>query len=117
MEKEKFQEFLKTADSQSLANIVLIYRVLGTLKEDAKQCMIELMKRKGSGDTFDFKSFIDENYNKLKINVNLQSPKNIKHKISTNVMEGVIGGFMSEAFSMGKSCDGGNCDIDDEDDD
>lgn len=100
LEKEEFQTFLKTADSQALANVVLIYRVFGTMKDSARECMTELMKRKLNGDIFDFKNFIEQNYNKYKINVNLQAPYNVKQKISSNIMEGVIGGLISEVFNQ-----------------
>jgi hypothetical protein len=46
--------------SQSLAAIVVAYRILGICKDEAKSSMIELMKRKENGDEFDFELYISE---------------------------------------------------------
>lgn len=73
-----------------LASMIVISRILGTFRPEAKACMIELMNRKSRGDTFDFESFIKENYEKYKIKLNLQSFTSIKSKISTSIMESLI---------------------------
>jgi hypothetical protein len=47
--------------SESLAAVVVTYRVLGLYKEHARVCMMELMRRKDEDqDPFDFEKFIDE---------------------------------------------------------
>jgi hypothetical protein len=44
--------------SQALAAKVVAYRALGIFKDEAREAMIELAKRKDEGDDFDFDKFI-----------------------------------------------------------
>lgn len=46
--------------SESLAAIIVTYRSLNLFKDNARDAMIELLKRKDKGDTFDFESYIEE---------------------------------------------------------
>lgn len=62
----------KDKTSESLAAIIITYRSLGLFKDEAKQAMIELSRRKDLGDTFDFDSYIKEKLN--------QVPKSVVNK-------------------------------------
>lgn len=46
--------------SESLAAKIVSYRILKINKEEAKDAMKELLKRKISGDNFDYNSYIKE---------------------------------------------------------
>jgi hypothetical protein len=46
--------------SQALAAKVVAYRALGMFKEEAREAMIELAKRKDEGDDFDYEKYINE---------------------------------------------------------
>jgi hypothetical protein len=48
--------------SESLAAIVVAFRYFGLYKDEARNAMIELMRRKDSGDSFDFEKFINEKF-------------------------------------------------------
>jgi hypothetical protein len=78
------EELLKT-NSENLASMIVIYRVLGIFKEEAKLCMIELMKRKENDDDFDFESFINENVDKHQIKLNIPTSKEIKFNVSREI--------------------------------
>lgn len=47
-------------NSKALAAIIVAYRSLGMCKAEAKDAMIELMRRKDNGDDFDFEKYINE---------------------------------------------------------
>ena len=51
---------MQKKQNETLASIVVTYRVLGLFKNLAKEAMVEIMNRKSSGCTFDFDSFIKE---------------------------------------------------------
>ena len=46
--------------SQALAAKIVAYRALGVFKDEARDAMIELAKRKDDGDDFDYENFIAE---------------------------------------------------------
>ena len=45
--------------------MIVAYRSLGLFKDEAKQAMSELAKRKDQGDDFDFESFIKTKLNEV----------------------------------------------------
>lgn len=51
--------------SETLAYIIVAYRSLGLFKSEARDAMIELMRRKESGDNFDYEQFITLSLNSL----------------------------------------------------
>ena len=44
--------------SEALAAKVVAYRALGMFKDEAREAMIELAKRKDEGDEFDYEEYI-----------------------------------------------------------
>lgn len=46
--------------SKALCAIIVSYKSLGLLKDEAKNAMIELMIRKENGDDFDFEDYINK---------------------------------------------------------
>jgi Holliday junction resolvasome RuvABC DNA-binding subunit len=46
--------------SEALASMVVAYRSLGLFKDQAKEAMSELAKRKDEGDDFDYETFISQ---------------------------------------------------------
>lgn len=58
-------ENLKDKPSEGLASIIVAYRSLGLFKDDAKNAMAELMRRKDEGNIFDFEKFISDEIKKL----------------------------------------------------
>lgn len=83
-------EQIQNMTSLNLASMVIIHRAMGAYKEDAKLCMIELMKRKAGGDEFDFEKFIKENEGKYKIKPVIQSFASIKSQMSTAMMKTIM---------------------------
>lgn len=110
MEYKLEQQDIEKMDSINLASMVVLNRALGSFRQEAKLCMIELMKRKSAGDAFDFETFIAENSEKYKIKLNLQSFATIKSKISTTLMKSIID------IGSGKSIDVEEAGEEDEDD-
>ena len=51
--------------SESLAAIIIAFRALHLYRDESRNAMIELMRRKKNGDTFDFEKFIAEKLNQL----------------------------------------------------
>lgn len=51
--------------SEALAAMIVAYRSLGLFKDEAKQAMSELAKRKDQGDDFDFELFIKTKLNEV----------------------------------------------------
>lgn len=57
--------------SESLAAIVFAYRITGICKEEAKNAMTELMRRKENGDSFNMEEYIKIKTSQLpKSNIN-----------------------------------------------
>lgn len=58
--------------SERLCEIIVSFRYLGMLKEEALQAMQILAERRGQGDKFDFEAHIDKLMSELpKINVDI----------------------------------------------
>lgn len=73
--------------SETLAIMIIAYRVLGLNKSVAIDAMQELYNRKQNGDEFDFQSFIDSNVNEIKKahpQTNLDSMKLINSLLKTH---------------------------------
>jgi len=73
--------------STALAAIIVSSRTLGILKKEAREAMIELMKRKESGDEFDFSSYIDEKISQMpkpELNTNILDMLNSFSKMGLN---------------------------------
>jgi len=85
------EEDIKAMKPEDLAAIVVIYRVLGNFKEDAKLAMIELMRRNGAGDAFDFDKFIELNAARCKINLSMPSFASMKNTISSSIFQTLLG--------------------------
>lgn len=51
--------------NKKLCEIVIVNRYLGSMKNEAIQCMQELAKRRVAGDTFDYETFIETEVKKL----------------------------------------------------
>jgi len=90
MEQILSNEQIQNMTSLNLASMVIIHRSLGAYKEEAKLCMIELMKRKAAGDEFDFEKYIKENESKYKVKPVIQSFASIKSQMSTAMMKTII---------------------------
>jgi len=87
MSSQISEENILKMSSEDLAAMIVIHRALGSYKTEAKLCMIELSKRKINGDPFDYETFIKENSEKYKININLISYSSMKTRISKSVIE------------------------------
>ena len=83
-------EDIKNMTSINLASMVVIYRILGSYKDEAKMAMIELMQRQATGDAFDFEKFIDEKSIEHAINVNIPSFASVKAKMSNAVFQALL---------------------------
>lgn len=62
---DEIKEKLPTFPSVKLADIVIANRYLGLYKELSINAMEELGKRRLSGDTFEFETYIDDEFKKL----------------------------------------------------
>lgn len=101
--EQKDLEALLQSDSKNLASLVVLYRVLGTFKNEAKLSMKELMRRKVNGDEFDFQSFINEEIKKNPT-INIPDKKDMQYKLSSIVTKTIM-----SAMTMPES---ENCDED-----
>lgn len=110
--QEQLQELLKT-DSKNIASLIVINRILGGFKEETKFCMIELMKRKINGDTFDFESFINESLEKYNIKINIPDFKSMKFEMSKMISDT----FVSTMMDLNKTNNANSAESIDEDDD
>lgn len=62
--------------SKALALIIVANRSLGMFKQESRNAMIELAKRKENGDNFDYEKFIKEELDRVpKTNVNPEVTK------------------------------------------
>ena len=56
---------VKLFDNIKLCDIIIAYRYLGLMKDEAVLAMQELADRRAKGDTFEFEKYIDEKYKEL----------------------------------------------------
>lgn len=84
------QEDISKMNTMNLASFVVIHKVLGSFRDEAMLCMIELMNRKEAGDTFDFENFIDQEYKKHQIKLNLESFATTKYRLSKTIMNTIL---------------------------
>jgi hypothetical protein len=93
-EKEKTDIFAN--DSESLAAIVVVYRMLNTMKEEAKLAMWELMRRRAEQkEDFDFESFIEKNLSENRIDFKLPNFNELKR----GFIQKTIYSTLKEAFN------------------
>lgn len=109
------QQVLSKILSSSTENIALFVatnRLLNSNKEETKQCMIELMKRKAQGDEFDFVSYIEKTTQDNKFNLNLKPFASVKQQISS-----VFTSALMEVQANPETTDDGEDEEDDIDED
>lgn len=58
---------IPTYSSQKLCEMIVCHRYLGINEEISIACMVELGKRRGSGDNFDFEEYIDTSLKTLPV--------------------------------------------------
>jgi polyhydroxyalkanoate synthesis regulator phasin len=76
---------MKTS-SESLAAIIITNRVLNLYKDEAKQCMSELLRRReDEDDTFEFEKYIDDQIQKIE-----DENKNIQNKGLQNLVSSIL---------------------------
>ena len=61
MDEKDYKDF----SLEALGAIVVAFRALGICKEDARNAMIELARRKELGDTFDLDSFVRQKLDEI----------------------------------------------------
>ena len=88
--KDVAEKILKQ-ESEMLATHVVVNRVLGSFREEAKLAMIELMRRRMQGDEFDFESFIAKETDETCISLQTPSLHELKKEI--------IGKVVSQLFN------------------
>ncbi len=62
---EETKNKIPTFDNEKLCQIIVCYRYLNSYKELAALCMQELGKRRDSGDSFDYESYIERSLSEL----------------------------------------------------
>jgi hypothetical protein len=65
LDVEKIKSNFSNYSSERLCEIIVTDRYIGLNKELALACMEELSQRRTNGDSFDFESFIEKEYNSL----------------------------------------------------
>ena len=71
-------------DSKVLASFIIANRAFGFDKEKAIEAMKELVSRRENGNTFDYETFIEEEFAKL------EKPKaNVDYKSTGNLIQGL----------------------------
>lgn len=69
---DEFQKNLPSFSNDKLCEVIVAFRYLGTMKEEALISMTELAKRREEGDTFPFENKIETLLNDLpKINLDI----------------------------------------------
>jgi len=81
---------LLNQDSKALAVIIIVNRVLGSYREEAKICMMILMQRKMSGEIFEFEKFIKDGVKEYQIKVDTNLLKGLKKQISNSLTNNMI---------------------------
>jgi len=88
MNREDIKKLLQN-DSKALAVTIIAYRILGLYKEEAKFCMMELMRRKQNGDTFQFEKFIKDGVDEYKIDVNMDLMGDLKKELTNSIAKDI----------------------------
>jgi hypothetical protein len=57
---DQIQTNISAQSSTKLAEMIVCYRYLGLYKEESIMAMEELVKRRESGDQFDFEQYVEE---------------------------------------------------------
>lgn len=110
------QTDIEKMSSIDLASMVIIHRALGAYKNEAKLCMIELMKRKAKGDNFDFEGFIKTESQKYQIKLNIPKFADVRAKMS-NALIGAVIAMNKDSIEEKQEDDNDEEDNNDEDDD
>lgn len=76
-------------DSKALAVTIIAYRVLGLYKEEAKLCMMELMRRRKLGEKFEFERFIKDGVKEYKIDINMDLLDDFKKEITESIAKDI----------------------------
>jgi hypothetical protein len=87
------EEKLLQQDSKTLAVTIIVNRVLGGYKKEAKKCMIELMRRRLTGDKFEFEKFIEDGSNEYKIEVNTNLFGDLKKQLLSSIARDFVKGI------------------------
>lgn len=76
-------------DSKTLATVIIANRVLGSFREEAKKCMIALMKRRQDGDKFEFEKFIEDGVSEYKIEINMNMFDDFKKQMTNYIIKDI----------------------------
>ena len=76
-------------DSKTLAVVIIANRVLGSFREEAKKCMVVLMKRRQEGDKFEFEKFIEDGVSEYKIKINMNMLDDLKKQMTNYIIKDV----------------------------
>lgn len=78
-ELEDFSKNINKMTSNKLCEIIVSFRYIGVMKEEAVLCMMELAARRNSGDSFKYEDHIDMLMKGLpKINTDLNNLFRVK---------------------------------------
>lgn len=95
LSKKEIESIIKD-NSESLAARVVVFRMLGSFKEEAKVAMAELMRRKQSGDNFDFENFIENQVKENSIDLKIPSFNNLKRNFMERSIYNLMNGIINE---------------------
>lgn len=85
-------DLISKQDSEMLATYIAIFRAIGALEDQSKVAMVELMKRKIKGDTFDYDSFIRDKIKEAAVSIKVPKVNDFKKAIVGNIINSVITG-------------------------
>ena len=81
-------DYIKSASSKELAARIVVHRLLGINKDLAIKCMEELLLRESNGDSFDFKSYIKQEFE--------NSPKPYLEKSDSDMYKLIFNSFKND---------------------
>lgn len=84
------KEELLQKDSKTLATIIIVNRVLGSYRNEAKVSMMILMQRRNDGDKFQFEKFIVDGAKEYKIDINLNLLDDLKQQIFASLANDIV---------------------------
>lgn len=83
----EFEQNISSQTNERLCEIVICFRYMGIMQEEALMSMKELAKRRVEGSAFEFEKYIKENYDTLP-------------KLDTNMKSLMTGSMLGGLFSM-----------------
>jgi len=89
-EHQKKDFDVSNKNSEALASVVVIHRVLGSYKNESKICMIELMKRRQCGEDFNFEEFIGTKVEEYQFTINTNPVFEMKNMLSKNIAASMV---------------------------